>query len=82
MSNPRTPSIPEPEGSGVPEKDESANIIDRENTQDGKAPKTSGAPKRGKEPLPNPIADRNTEGPREAGTTPRPTDKPIIGGQR
>lgn len=42
-------------------------------------PKTSGAPERGKEPLVNPDADRNTEGPREAGATPRPTDKPITG---
>lgn len=44
--------------------------------------KTSGAPLEGKEPLVNPSADRNTEGVRQAGMTPRPTDKPITGGDR
>ncbi|HEV2898520.1 MAG TPA: hypothetical protein VGX71_11935 [Pseudaminobacter sp.] len=29
------------------------------------------------DPLRNPVANRNTEGPRQAGVTPRPTDKPI-----
>jgi hypothetical protein len=29
------------------------------------------------DPLRNPIANRNTEGPRHAGVTPRPTDKPV-----
>jgi hypothetical protein len=51
----------------------------------GKAPanpKASGSPLRGKEPLVNPVADRNTEGPRHAGMTPRPTEKPITGGER
>lgn len=28
------------------------------------------------DPLRDPIANRNTEGPRQAGVTPRPTDKP------
>jgi hypothetical protein len=29
------------------------------------------------DPLSNPVANRNTNGPRQAGVTPRPTDKPI-----
>lgn len=37
----------------------------------------SGGAKPEPDPLRNPLANRNTEGPRHAGTTPRPTDKPI-----
>lgn len=29
------------------------------------------------DPLRNPVANRNAEGPRHAGTTPRPSDQPI-----
>lgn len=29
------------------------------------------------DPLRNPVANRNTEGPRQAGVTPRPTDRPV-----
>lgn len=44
-------------------------------------PKTSGAAKPADGTAKNPVADRNP-GPRQAGTTPRPTDKPISGGDR
>ncbi|MGN6549296.1 MAG: hypothetical protein ACTHJ3_05325 [Pararhizobium sp.] len=77
-----TPSVREADGRGVPEKDDSAEIGNREHDQAPTAPKTSGAPPRGKEPLPNPAADRNVDGPRVAGTTPRPPGKPIVGSQR
>lgn len=45
-------------------------------------PKTSGGPKPQPDTSKSPVANRNTEGPRQAGTSPRPTDKPIIGGGR
>jgi hypothetical protein len=77
-----TPNVRGPAGRGVPEKDESADLVNDERSEAPHAPKTSGAPKRGKEPLVNPTADRNKEGPRMSGTTPRPTDKPIVGGSR
>jgi hypothetical protein len=50
---------------------------------DGKAreppphPKTSGAPAEKEDTSRGTAANRNREGPRQAGTTPRPTDKPI-----
>jgi hypothetical protein len=65
----------------TPENDK-RNLVGDESDQTSKAPKTSGAPLRGKEPLVNSVADRNTEGPRHAGVTPRPTDKAIVGGDR
>ena len=77
-----TPNVREADGRGVPEKDNSADILNDERSQRPTAPKTSGAPNRGKEPLVNPTADRDKEGPRMPGTTPRPTDKPIEGGRR
>lgn len=46
------------------------------------APKTSGAPEPEPDTSRSPVANRNQEGPRQAGTTPRPTDKPIVGGGR
>lgn len=46
------------------------------------APKTSGAPENGPDTSRSTAANRNPEGPRQAGTTPRPTDKPIVGGGR
>jgi hypothetical protein len=74
--NANTPSVRDTGATGIPENDK------RDLINDAHAPKMSGAPERGKEPLTNKLADRNTEGPREAGTTPRPTDKPIVGGDR
>ncbi|WP_152529529.1 hypothetical protein [Aliihoeflea sp. 2WW] len=79
--NANTPPVRDTGATGVPENDK-RDLIDDEHSQAAQAPKTSGAPERGKEPLTNKLADRNTEGPREAGTTPRPTDKPIVGGDR
>ena len=82
MSNNRsTPPVRDTGASGVPESDE-RELTNSEADQDSKAPKTSGAPERGKEPFVNKLADRNAEGIREAGATPRPTDKPIVGGDK
>lgn len=39
-------------------------------------PLSGGAPAE-PDPLRNPSANRNTEGPRHVGATPRPTDKPV-----
>lgn len=44
-----------------------------------KAPRTAGAPKPGPDTSKSPVANRDLEGPRKAGTTPRPTSKPIAG---
>lgn len=82
MTIPRTPNVRETAGRGVPGKDDSADIVDAEHSEHSSAPKTSGAPERGREPLANKNADRKPEGPREAGATPRPTERPITGGQR
>jgi hypothetical protein len=41
------------------------------------APKTSGASTPAPDTSKSPVANRDLDGPRKAGTTPRPTDKPI-----
>lgn len=46
------------------------------------APRTSGAPIDDTDTSRSPVANRDTEGHRKAGTTPRPTEKPIVGGDR
>lgn len=79
--NQTTPPIRDTGATGVPES-EKRELTNSEADQDGKAPETSGAPERGKEPFLNKSADRNSEGIREAGATPRPTDKPIVGGDK
>jgi hypothetical protein len=43
------------------------------------APQTSGAALETEAPLPDPFAPRRTKAPRQAGTTPRPTENPIAG---
>lgn len=73
-----TPSVTQPDGAGVPGR-ENRNLADPERTSAPAAPKTSGASEKSEEPLKNPLADRNGEGARQAGMTPRPTDKPIAG---
>lgn len=80
-TNPTTPPIRDSGATGVPERDQ-RDPTRGEADQAPHAPRTSGAPERGKEPLVDAIADRNVEGPREAGATPRPTDKPIVGGDK
>lgn len=44
-------------------------------------PKTAGAAAPDADTSKSPLANRNLEGGRKAGTTPRPTDKPIVGGR-
>ena len=80
-NNTNVPPVRDAGAAGVPKSDH-RDLINDEADQAASAPKTSGAPERVKEPLANKLADRNSEGPREAGTTPRPTDKPIVGGDR
>ena len=80
MSNENTPPVRTPAADGA--RTQQRDITGNDERQAPKVPKTSGAPEKGKEPLANPISDRNTEGPREGGVTPRPTDKPIVGGDR
>lgn len=75
------PPVRDPDAPAAPESDQ-RNLVDSESSQSSHAPKTSGAPQRGKEPLIDKLADRNVEGPREAGVTPRPTVKPIVDGDR
>ncbi len=41
------------------------------------APKTSGASTPAPDTSKSPVANRDLDGPRKAGTTPRPTNKPI-----
>lgn len=80
-NNTNVPPVRDAGAAGVPESDQ-RDLVNDEADQAASALKTSGAPERGKEPLTNKLTDRNSEGPREAGTTPRPTDKPIVGGDR
>lgn len=69
------PRVEEPSTGGM--RDETFNPVGDDSQNAPSAPKTSGRARKGKEPLVNPVADRNVEGPRQAGMTPRPTDKPI-----
>jgi hypothetical protein len=54
----------------------------RQATSDGRsegpvAPRTGGVPKPEPDTSRSRVANRDVEGPRKAGTTPRPTDKPL-----
>jgi hypothetical protein len=69
------PRVEKPSTGGM--RDETLDPIGDDSQNAPRAPKTSGAVRKGKEPLVNPAADRNVEGSRQAGMTPRPTDKPI-----
>lgn len=63
-------------GTPVQRKDKTPNEESPTNV-----PKTSGAPEGEADTSKSPVANRN-KGPRQAGVTPRPTDKPIVGGDR
>ena len=59
-----------------------ADIADETSSKDTPAvPKTSGAPLPAKDMSKSDVANRDP-GARKAGATPRPTDKPITGGDR
>jgi len=64
-------------------KDLSKSAIDDERDACGNlvVPKTSGAPKPAPDTSKSSSANRDI-GERKAGPTPRPTDKPIVGGDR
>ncbi|MER8456255.1 hypothetical protein NKJ87_04550 [Mesorhizobium sp. M0027] len=63
---------PEVAGTEIERKD----ITGKDSSEAPVNPKTSGAPEESKDPLPDPFAGRKSDAPREAGKTPRPTDKP------
>ncbi|MER8827708.1 hypothetical protein NKH73_06600 [Mesorhizobium sp. M0938] len=53
---------------------------DADNTDAGAkppTPKTAGTSKPSTAPLDNPVANRNAGRPRQSGTTPRPSEKPL-----
>lgn len=69
------PDMRQPGGEGVPSDDRRDGAADEAEAPDGKA--TGGAASvTPREPFPNPLANRNTQGPRVAGKTPRPTENP------
>jgi len=75
-----SPPVEEPETEGLP--DEKRDPNPDENRDPPVHAKTSGAADKSKDPLPDPFDKRKSDAPREAGVTPRPTDKPITGGDR
>lgn len=83
MADPKTfsdtPPLREDQGAGVPSDDKRSTI--RNEQSDTPEKPMSGAVRRENEPLKNKLANRNP-GARQAGITPRPTDKPITGGSR
>lgn len=79
MPNTNIPPVRSPDDAGTrTQKRDSAGNDER---QAPAAPKTSGAAPEEDTSKSN-VANRDTEGPRKAGFTPRPTDKPIVGGGR
>ena len=70
-----TPPVRKPEANGA--RVEQRDLADADGTQSPAHPRTSGAADTSGDPLRNPVANRDPAGPRKAGATPRPTDKPI-----
>ncbi len=69
------PAVRSPNADGLPHASRDANDTDA-----GAKPltaKTAGKSRPSTAPLDNPDANRNAGQPRQAGTTPRPTDKPL-----
>ncbi|PBC06961.1 hypothetical protein [Mesorhizobium sp. WSM3859] len=64
---------PDPEGLPRPHRDAQDSDAGAAPT----APKTAGAPEPSASPLDSRVANRNAGRRREAGPTPRPTDKPL-----
>ena len=74
-----TPPVRSPDSGGA--RTDKRDIAGNDHREAPVAPKTSGAS--GEEDTSkSPVANRDAEGPRKAGVTPRPTDKPIVGGDR
>jgi hypothetical protein len=68
------PAVQTPSSAGVPEAMDS-NATDAGPTP--QVPKTAGSFQPSTAPLDNTVANRNAGRPRQASTTPRPTDKPL-----
>ena len=73
------PSLGEPivPGTSIPGIRSSADSASTDGDEAVAAPKTAGAPKPAADTSRSPVANRDVAGPRKAGTTPRPTAKPI-----
>jgi hypothetical protein len=69
------PGVATPETGGLRHEKRDATRTDRREAPVN--PKSSGAAKPGPDTSKSRVANRDTEGPRKASTTPRPTDKPI-----
>ena len=80
VKDPKNAIVREPEVAGTEIERKDFTGKDKEETP--VAPKTSGAPTKENDTSRSAVANRNEEGPGQAGTTPRHTDKPIVGGNR
>ncbi|MEI9414987.1 hypothetical protein [Mesorhizobium sp. Cs1321R2N1] len=69
------PAVRSPNAGGLPHPRRDANATDA--GAKPVTPKTAGASRPSSVPLNNPVANRNAGRPRQASTTPRPTDKPL-----
>jgi hypothetical protein len=68
------PAVQTPSSAGLPDARDS-NATDAGATP--LVPETAGTSQASTVPLDNPVANRNAGRPRQASTTPRPTDKPL-----
>lgn len=76
IANPDTPPAREPETAGFKGRKRDYPVPD-DDAQAPTAPKLSGGAAAAADPLNNKLVNRNTEDiPRQAGKTPRPTDRP------
>lgn len=69
------PAVRSPNTEGLPHPRRDASDTDA--VAKPPTPKTAGASRPSSVPLDNPVANRNSGRPRQAGTTPRPTGKPL-----
>lgn len=80
MSNTNTPPVRSPDDGGT--RTEKRDLAGNDKRQAPAALKTSGASSEARDTSKSDVANRDIEGPRKAGLTPRPTDKPIVGGDK
>lgn len=70
----RTPPLRQSQTEGMKDAERGS---DRAGGRERTVPHTSGEPQPAPDTSKSPLANRNVEGPRQAGATPRPTDKPL-----
>lgn len=70
---------PAPKPSDAPPRDTRESPAPNPDAGETTTPKTSGVAEPGSDTSKSPVANRDIEGPRKAGTTPRPTDRPVAG---